>query len=75
MKRYIPYFKTKKGRVFNGDPVDTLEEALAKYEVWARDYLISSAWVEVRDTEEPWYFRKWKVKLVGVLKKEINDEV
>ena len=75
MRKYTPCFKTRKGIMFNNVPLDTMEEALAKYEIWAKDYLISSAWIEVRDTEEPWYFRKWKVKLVGVLKKEINDEV
>ena len=72
-KKYTPCFKTKKGIMFNAYPLDTMEEALAKYEEWARDYHISSAWVEVRDTDNPWYYRKYKVKLVGVLKKEVDE--
>jgi len=46
---------------------------LAKYEEWAKDYLITSAWIEERDPERPWYFRKRKVKLIGVLKKEVDE--
>lgn len=69
MRTYMPYIKTRRGIFNNMRPCDTMEQALAKFEEWARDYHITSAWIEVRDTEEPWFYRKHKVKLVGVLKK------
>ena len=69
MKQFTPYFKTKRGRTLCGDTYTTMKDALDKYEEWARDYHISSAWVEVTDKETS-YYRKQKVKLVGVLKKE-----
>ena len=73
MRQYMPYIKTRRGTFNNMRPLESMEAALAKYEEWAREYLITSAWVEVRDPDEPWYFRKWKVKLVGVLKREVSD--
>lgn len=73
MRGYMPYIKTRRG-VFNANrPFETMDAALSKYEEWARDYLITSAWIEVRDPEEPWYYRKLKVKLIGVLKKEVDE--
>lgn len=73
MKTYMPCIKTRRGVFNNLRPLDSMDAALAKFEEWAREYLISSAWVEVRDTDAPWYFRKRKVKLIGVLKKEDAD--
>ena len=71
MRTYMPCIKTRRGVFHDFRPLDTMEAALAKYEEWARDYHITSAWVDVRDTEPP-YFRRYKVKLVGVLKKEAD---
>lgn len=73
MREYMPFIKTKRGTFNNMRPCDTMEQALAKYEEWARDFQITSAWIEERDPERPWYFRKRKVKLVGVLKKEVDE--
>ena len=71
MKQYMPYIKVPHhGTLHDFRPLDTMEAALAKYEEWAKDFLITSAWIEERDPERPWYFRKRKVKLIGVLKKE-----
>lgn len=73
MRTYMPFIKTKRhGILHDLRPLDSLEEALAKYEDWAREYLITSAWIDMRDTEYP-YFRLYKVKLVGVLKKEAAE--
>lgn len=72
MRTYMPYIKTRRGTFNNMRPLESMEAALAKYEEWARDFHITSAWIEVRDTEQP-YFRKYKVKLVGVLKKEVQE--
>lgn len=68
MKQFTSYFKTKRGRTLSGDACNTMEHALAKFEEWARDYHITSAWIEERGDEYP-YFRRHKVKLIGVLKK------
>lgn len=73
MKTYKPYFKTSHGRVLTGETYDNMQAALDKYEEWARDYWMSSAWVEVRDPDEPWYYRKLKVKLIAVFKREVSD--
>ena len=75
MKRYRPYFKTKRGKALCGDAYDTMRDALDKYEEWAKDYHISSAWIVVSDTEMPHWQRQVKVKLVGVLKKEAGEDV
>lgn len=72
MREYMPFIKTKRGTFNNMRPLSTMEEALAKYEEWARDYLITSAWIDERSDEPP-YFRRHKVKLVGVLKKEVDE--
>ena len=72
MRTYMPYIKTRRGTFNNMRPLESMEAALAKYEEWARDFHITSAWIEVRDTEQH-YFRKYKVKLVGVLKKEVQE--
>lgn len=72
MRTYMPYIKTRRGTFNNMRPLESMDAALAKYEEWARDFHITSAWIEVRDTEHP-YFRKYKVKLVGVLKKEVQE--
>jgi len=72
-KQFMPYIKTRRGVFHDFRSLDTMEAALAKYEEWAKDYLITSAWIEERDPERPWYFRKRKVKLIGVLKKEVDE--
>lgn len=72
MKTYQPYFKTTHGRVLTGDTYEDMQAAMNKFEEWIRDYRISSAWVEVRDPDAPWYYRKLKVKMIGVLKKEVE---
>ena len=68
MGSFTPYIRTPRG-VFNDKPHDTLESALAKYEEWAKDYRITSAWIDERLEIAPFIWR-YKVKLVGVLKKE-----
>ena len=73
MREYMPFIKTKRGTFNNMRPLESMEAALAKYEEWAKDFLITSAWIEERDPERPWYFRKRKVKLIGVLKKEVGE--
>lgn len=69
----MPYIKTRRGVFNNRRPLDSMEAALAKYEEWARDYLISSAWIDERSDEPP-YFRRHKVKLVGALKEVTKGE-
>ena len=68
MRTYMPYIKTKRGTFNNMRPCDTMEQALVKFEEWARDFHITSAWIDERSDEPP-YFRRHKVKLIGVLKK------
>jgi len=68
MRTYMPYIKTRRGVFNNLRPLDSIEAALAKYEEWTRDYHITSAWIDERSDEPP-YFRRHKVKLIGVLKK------
>lgn len=72
MKQFTPYFKTKRGMTLCGDTYSTMKDALDKYEEWARNYHITSAWIDERSDEPP-YFRRHKVKLVGVLKKEVDE--
>lgn len=71
MRTYMPCIKTRRGTFNNMRPLDSMEAALAKFEEWARDYHISSAWIDERSDEPP-YFRRHKVKLVWVLKKEVD---
>ena len=69
MRTFMPYIKTRRGTFNDMRPCDTMEQALAKYEEWAKEYHITSAWIDERDDDEPPYFRRHKVKLIGVLKK------
>lgn len=68
MRTYMPYIKTRRGTFNNLRPCESMQAALAKYEEWARNYHITSAWIDERSDEPP-YFRRYKVKLIGVLKK------
>ena len=67
LRTYMPYIKTRRGVFHDFRPLDTMEQALAKYEEWARDFQIMSAWIDERGDDYP-YFRRHKVKLIGVLK-------
>lgn len=72
MRTYMPYIKTRRG-VFNANRhFETMDAALSKYEEWARDYHITSAWIDERGDDYP-HFRRHKVKLIGVLKKEVDE--
>jgi len=71
-KQFMPYIKTRRGTFNNMRPLDSMEAALGKFEEWARDYHITSAWIDERGDDYP-YFRRHKVKLIGVLKKEDNE--
>ena len=68
MRTYMPYIKTRRGTLNNLRPCESMQAALAKFEEWAMDFHITSAWIDERDDEPP-YFRRHKVKLIGVLKK------
>lgn len=68
MRTFMPYIRTRRGDFHDLRPLPTMEEALQKFESWARDYHITSAWIDERSDEPP-FFRRHKVKLIGVLKK------
>ena len=67
MRTYMPYIRTRHGDLHDLRPHETMDAALSKFESWAREYRITSAWIDERSDESP-YFRRHKVKLVGVLK-------